>query len=1256
MEMVHIIASIAMLASLAFVLTISSPAAAQLTNGGFEQLDERGFPVDWNWFTSSPEDVTVRVEEDSFEGRHALLMEARKPVTVGVNRSYVPGGPGIGAMLSEKKGALVFRFKLMKCESDNVRIYAIPMKADNLEGGAARAEYIIPSQFAGDGRWHIGVLSFDFTDKPDVRSVQIGLRINEGGKPAPATVIFDDIRFAEHAGWHLRIASLGFREGEEAGKEGMLVLRLQNTGDDPAPVRVSFDAGDEFKLSLQDVPKTIAPGETGEVRCGVRGLRKDGTRFIVGWDVSPGVHETTDLICRAQIRLRSFGFANPVSFIGGDLKLHMVLENDGNAVVEGIRIALDIGDNLTLVRGQGIQTLGIFAPGERKIEWQLRPKDVGIASARVFVEAKGAGFEEDATIVISRPIEEKEGIVVSAKDVRLIFPRNPYGYGVFAVEVYDGEGWRRMGDSPYLLFIRYVDSEGKPVKCMPFADTAKRLDGSGVSFPISWYDAKDGMRISGEVRIEPDGQALRFSWGIKADKRMMLLGVHSPTIFVGDNAFGREKGMALLPGIYWLMGDETITDKRYSDPPHHAHFVPHPYKLTQPMMVLEHGGAFVGLMWDALQNWLGGEGGGAEAGICPQPVFIVPNEIADQDNHMIGLMLPNVPKWVKENSLFAERPMEIPEGRKVGLSSWLIGGRGGILNAYDAYFAKFSLPPIPERPYSDEETFKRSKAGKRSDRYGRLPAGLQALEHNAVESAKTQRDDGSWAFSIDRGWTLEMLKKFAPHRPLDDYGRDGDTTIGTCTFVNGRATAILRYARITGSQTASRLGMKAIEFIDKAFSRPEGAQTWEVPLHCPDVLASANAIHAYLEAWRLTGDGYWLERAIYWAKTGLPFIYLWNPPDRRTMMRYASIPVFGTSFFTAAPWFGTPVQWNGLDYAYALFPLAKALKEVYGAGASSIWQDAGFWRHIAEGITVCGIQQQAAVGHPDGNYPDSVSLTYRYGPNDKGVINPAGIVRNLWLIHEEHDDAWDYETTFVDETPIRITSEAVVKAAHLRNDLLSLTLRKPEGISETNTIVACIEKPKEIHVNGRAIEGVSGCSWHYDQRRKMATIKIAHDSETISLEVIGAKPAIYEPLGVVWEKPWWDFELDRDDWMPTNHLAGFEVKDGVLITSSAGDDPYMHSPAIEVDATKYRRLVMRIRLRFPEGTQPIGQLFWIREDDRQWSEGKSIRFQLPTDGEWHELRLDPSQSPEWKGKITQIRLDPGSGKGIGIEIDYIGLQ
>jgi len=72
-------------------------------------------------------------------------------------------------------------------------------------------------------------------------------------------------------------------------------------------------------------------------------------------------------------------------------------------------------------------------------------------------------------------------------------------------------------------------------------------------------------------------------------------------------------------------------------------------------------------------------------------------------------------------------------------------------------------------------------------------------------------------------------------------------------------------------------------------------------------------------------------------------------------MLYGSIPVFGTTQFTHS-WFGIPVQWNGLVYAYYLRKLAPL--------------DPSFdWLRVADGITSSAVNQQYADGPSKGCYP-----------------------------------------------------------------------------------------------------------------------------------------------------------------------------------------------------------------------------------------------------------------------------------------------
>src|SRR5690606_14924416 len=103
---------------------------------------------------------------------------------------------------------------------------------------------------------------------------------------------------------------------------------------------------------------------------------------------------------------------------------------------------------------------------------------------------------------------------------------------------------------------------------------------------------------------------------------------------------------------------------------------------------------------------------------------------------------------------------------------------------------------------------------------------------------------------------------------------------------------------------------------------PRGAQTWEVPLHTPDILASAHLVRAFSLGYELTGRPEFLEQAIEWAWTGVPFVYLVNPAGG-SVGPYSTIAVLGATNWKAPVWFGRPVQWCGLVYSDALYRLAR---------------------------------------------------------------------------------------------------------------------------------------------------------------------------------------------------------------------------------------------------------------------------------------------------------------------------------------------
>jgi len=149
-------------------------------------------------------------------------------------------------------------------------------------------------------------------------------------------------------------------------------------------------------------------------------------------------------------------------------------------------------------------------------------------------------------------------------------------------------------------------------------------------------------------------------------------------------------------------------------------------------------------------------------------------------------------------------------------------------------------------------------------------------------------------------------------------------------------------------------------------------------------------------------------------------------------------------------------------------------------------------------------------------------------------------------------------------------------------------------------------------------------------------------------------PAVLEvdSMTVQMEGKAWEFEVNGDTggWVALNQLEPLEVTDGVLRARSTGDDPYLFSSGLAIDAGNLSR--MEIRMKISDGD--IAQLFFMPEDENDFTEENSLVFNIHPDDEFHTYTLDLSNLDGWTGKIKQIRIDPSIAIA-SIEIDYIRL-
>ncbi len=899
-----------------------------------------------------------------------------------------------------------------------------------------------------------------------------------------------------------------------------------------------------------------------------------------------------------KLEITSVGATAAVVQAGEDFELQCTVRNIGEAPLGKADIARLVINGVKLRRGRHTQNIKKLATGEETIiSWfprrHAQPMPVKFS---VSVKSQTSAGEERHTTagnIAIRPALPKLSdqvvpelhtfnqaghIVIGNKHLRLVFVNGrsaggskkndtrsqaaPEGFEYYVLFVAKGSTYHQVATCPALSEVTYIDSQ-KQHQTFRFVPTGYRLAGnSGESIIHIAGEHVDADGVTWNYRgtwvLTEKAKRVRTEFQLEASQKVDLLAFQGPMLYAavpGQN--GDRKTAALFPGLEFLDKTERSSNPRDAAPPLHNRLVPHPYKITVPLMAVEMQNSLVGLIWNPLDSW-DGENKMLSA------IFASPNWHQHQKNTLMGLFLPTVPEWVAENQTVATTPYSLQGGQLLSIKSELIvDGKADILDAIAHWHDAYGTPKPLEPPRSDEEELLLSRHGfmhttwdadTQKSRHcidwpahnepgfgtllwydylatsdetvkarvetiakntcaesgpaalaargsshilnwefpfyvGHLDAALDYMQAETRQLIDTQEADGSWRWQPTNEKTATL-------------GTPGEAVLGTCT---GHALTLLKHARITGDKTSRDAGFKALAFMKK-FTIPRGAQLWECPMYQPDLLAAALAIGAYAEAYQIAGDKANLRHAEHWAKTGLPFLYQWHLPDRPGML-FASIPVFGTTFYTH-PWFGVPVQWNGLVFAYYLQHFAR-LKNTKTRKSKTLWQQ------VAEGITVSAMYQQWADGERKGTYPDGFYgfCTERRGPH----LNPEDIMVNVYTLLGLDPGI---KTAIVDGA--HVSSGANVEGLTLdaKTGQLSWNLSYAENQTSYTLIAGYKRAPKAVRTRYRQLRGeknyaittteiptvetleTATSGWCYLEEKNTILIKYLHPTVDVQFELV----------------------------------------------------------------------------------------------------------------------------------------------------------
>jgi len=521
-------------------------------------------------------------------------------------------------------------------------------------------------------------------------------------------------------------------------------------------------------------------------------------------------------------------------------------------------------------------------------------------------------------------------------------------------------------------------------------------------------DVTDVLAVNVQIQVSADRDAVLLPW---------------LTLFAGLDTFGPGKSQGLLAGLEYLC-DEPSSSQADITTPEHVRRIPDPVKVTFPLMAIAAEGQYVGLVW--------------EPSDLIAAMFDSPDALFGSDGHVMGLTGPAVGRQRFENSLVAHTPVRLAADEPVAARMWIIAGQGDtVVPAVQQYVELRSLSPVPQfqggfasaarllahgwvhSKIREGGLFRHAVWG---DHFGAGPAADAAMFMDYLAVSLEEGDEELIAeLAVTRDLALSNVPESLhfdggvshvrpPAAPLlfgdveafvkrrydaalgvlgrfDANGiktyRPGDVDYSATHFAdhaNGYAARdVLSLMEAATLCADPNLIEAALELLDRQTllygeTVPRGAQTWEVPLHTPDILASGLLAKAYTLGYLLSGRQDHLEQARYWAWTGVPFVYLANSTAGE-VGPYATIPVFGATNWVGS-WFGRPVQWCGLVYASALHLLSEH-------------DPNGPWSQIAGGITAAGLQMAWPQDDLDrqGLLPDFFLLESQH--RDGPAINPG---------------------------------------------------------------------------------------------------------------------------------------------------------------------------------------------------------------------------------------------------------------------------
>jgi hypothetical protein len=491
--------------------------------------------------------------------------------------------------------------------------------------------------------------------------------------------------------------------------------------------------------------------------------------------------------------------------------------------------------------------------------------------------------------------------------------------------------------------------------------------------------------LTGEVTLTLDHVKPLFtvSYRLVSQANQYARYVRGPWLKVGEGVFGASKTDGILPGVEWMLDEEWSSGTDWFKDPWAMRWVPHANKVAIPVMAVSHQGMGIGMAWNPNQDSTGWFNYRRNH---PQPVFASPNFIDRQNNHLMGLMVPDVEIEAQENQVYREPPLELHLEQWVNFDVEIFLAEGDSLDVVTDWVKRHGMPEPPEPRWGFDEALDRiahaytthywhegrgfgveqtahsihAYVPRFAEKYIAMSPEKElsrelrqrvewCRQQNPVKE-KTQaeliargreimgwqREDGSFPFD-PRGRHYRKDDFVVATTYLEPMGLDQDTALDITILP---VLELFDLADKTGEADFLGAARKALDYC-LPMRRPEGGDFWETPLHAPNLFAAGHAAIANYLGYKFFKDERYLEKAIHWIRSLLPFTHLWQPADKP--MIYNTKPCLCSSDWFFANWVRDHVQWEVLE--------TFALSYELGIDWSEVDQEID-WDAYQRGITV----------------------------------------------------------------------------------------------------------------------------------------------------------------------------------------------------------------------------------------------------------------------------------------------------------------